>query len=264
MDDQRLAAAFRRLRIERRLRQVDLADLAGVPRRAVIATEAGRLDGLPVGQIRRLARALGGRFEGVLLYRGADLDRILNRGHARMHEAVARWLGGIGGWLALPEVSFAKNGERGVIDIVAWHARSRSLLVIELKTRLVDLNDLMASMDIRRRVAWQIAKEHGWDPVSVSVWVIVASARTNARILADHRTVLRSKFPADGRTMRGWLASPSGDVAALSFLPDVHVADLRRDLATPRRIRQPAGSVTKRGESQVGPSGPRIGVTFHE
>jgi hypothetical protein len=86
-----------------------------------VAIEAGRLDRVPFGQIRLLASALGGRFEGRLLWRGPELDRLLDRGHARMHEAVARWLGDVGGWLVLPEVSFSRYGERGVIDIVAWH-----------------------------------------------------------------------------------------------------------------------------------------------
>jgi hypothetical protein len=78
-------------------------------------------------------------------------------------------------------------------------------------------------MDIRRRVAGQIAEAQGWAPSWVSMWVIVAPSRTNARILADHRTVLRAKFPADGRPMRRWMARPSGEIAGLSFLPQVRV-----------------------------------------
>ncbi|MGZ8438724.1 MAG: hypothetical protein ACXWXR_09315 [Candidatus Limnocylindrales bacterium] len=264
MEDQRLGAGIRRIRIGRRLRQVDVARLAGVPRAVVMAVEAGRLDGVRFGQIRQLSRALDSRFEGHLLWHGSELDRLLNRGHARMHEAVARWLTEVGGWLVFPEVSFARDGQRGVIDIVAWHAASQSLLIIELKTRLVDLNDLMASMDIRHRVAWQLARERGWDPTSVSLWVIVAPVRTNARILADHRTVLRAKFPTEGRTMRRWLAQPSGEVAALSFLPQVRVADLRRDAATPRRVRRGAAGPVEPGTSGIGRRAPRIGVTFRE
>jgi hypothetical protein len=122
----------------------------------------------------------------------------------------------------------------------------------------------MASMDIRRRVAWRIAREHGWDPASVSVWVVVAPARTNARILADHSTVLRRKFPADGRSMRRWLSRPSEEIAALSFLPDVRAGNLGRDLATPRRVR-PAGARSpslQKTPRQRRP--PRVGVAFRE
>ena len=262
MDDQRVGSSLRALRIRRRLRQVDVAAAAGIPRGAVMRIEAGRLDDVSFGQVRRMARVLDARFEGLLRWRGDDLDRLVNRGHALMHEAAFRWLNEIGGWFALPEVSFARNGERGVIDIVAWHAASRIMLVIELKTRIVDINDLMATMDVRRRVAWQIGEEHGWDPVAVGVWVVVAPARSNARALADHATVLRAKFPADGRSMRRWLSKPTGEISGLSFMPQVRVSDLGRDPTTPRRVRRSPRSTHREERLAVGRREPRIGVTF--
>ena len=148
-----------------------------------------------------------------------------------------RWLTSVGDWVLAPEVSFAYGRERGVIDALAWHAGSRSVLVIELKTRLADVNELMATMDVRRRHAVRIARDRGWDPDTVGVWVVLAPGRTNARVLADHSTVLRTKFPHDGRVRRGWLRKPSGSVAALSFMPQVHLGDLGRDATTPRRVR---------------------------
>ena len=258
----RLGAALRALRTRRRLRQVDVATAAGIPRGVVMRIEAGHLDEVSFGQIRRLARVFDARFEGLVRWRGDDLDRLVNRGHALMHEAMFRWIGEIGGWLALPEVSFRRNGERGVIDVVAWHAASRVLLVIELKTRIVDINNLMATMDLRRRAAWQIAAENGWAPVAVGLWVVVAPGRSNARALADHATVLRAKFPDDGRTMRRWLTKPAGDVAALSFMPVVRVVDLGPDPATPRRVRRPATRTNRARRAGSGRREPRIGVTF--
>jgi transcriptional regulator with XRE-family HTH domain len=264
MEDQRIGAALRRLRIDQRLRQVDLSSQAGVPRTVVMAVEAGRLENVSFGHIRRIAQALGGRFEGQFLWRGAELDRMLNRGHARMHEGLMRWLGELADWIALPEVSFSFSGERGVIDIVAWHAASRSLLVIELKTQIADISALMATMDIRRRVASRIARDHGWNPASVSIWVVVAPSRTNERLLAEYQTVLRAKFPADGRSMRRWLARPDGSVAGLSFLPQVRVGDLRRELTTPRRVRPRKSRPFERQPSRHDLNEPRIGVTFRD
>lgn len=262
MEDQRIGSALRALRIRRGMRQVDVATAGGIPRGVVMRIEGGRLDEVSFGEVRRLARVLDARFEGLIRWRGADLDRLVNRGHAVMHEAMFRWLKEIGGWLAVPEVSFERNRERGVIDIVAWHSASRVLLVIELKTRIVDINDLMATMDVRRRVAWQIAEDHGWDPVAVGVWVVVAPRRSNTRVLSDHATVLRAKFPIDGRSMRRWLSKPTGDVAALSFMPEVRVTDLGRDPTTPRRVRRSSPSADPRCRSVPGRREPRIGVTF--
>jgi hypothetical protein len=226
--------------------------------------EAGRLDAVRFGDIRRYARALGARFDGSVLWQGADLDRMLNRGHARLHEAMAKWLTELGGWLIMPEVSFAYRGERDVIDIVAWHAASRTLLVIELKTRLVDINDLMATMDVRGRMASRIAQERGWEPLAIGLWVVVAHARTNTRALAEHATILRAKFPADGRVMRRWLARPIGDIAALSFMPKVRLGDLGRDATTPRRIRRPTASVDELAAPSSDRRTPRIGVAFRD
>src|SRR5437879_8616073 len=92
MDDQRVGTSPRALRLRRRLRQVDACAKAGVPRGVAMRIEAGRLDRVPFGDIRRYASALGARFDGSVLWEGADLDRMLNRGHARLHEATAKWL----------------------------------------------------------------------------------------------------------------------------------------------------------------------------
>ena len=264
MDDQRIGASLRALRLRRHLRQEDVSVTADIPRGVAIRIEAGRLDHVRFGDIRRYARALGARFDGSVLWQGSDLDRMLNRGHARLHEAMAKWLTELGGWLIMPEVSFAYRGERGVIDIIAWHAASRTLLVIELKTRIVDINDLMATMDIRGRMASRIAEERGWDPLATGLWVVVAPARTNTRALAEHATILRAKFPADGRVMRRWLTRPIGDVAALSFMPKVRLGDLGRDATTPRRIRRAVSSVDERAAPSYDRRKPRIGAAFRD
>lgn len=164
---------------------------------------------------------------------------------------------------ALP-VSFAYDGERGVIDMVAWHATSQTMLLIELMTRIVDVNDLMATMDVRRRMAMRIARDRGWEPLAIGIWVVVAPGRTNARVLAEHATTLRAKFPADGRVMRGWLARPTGPISALSFLPQVRLGDLGRDAATPRRVRRSASSVDAALNGRPTRRSPRIGVTFRD
>ena len=72
-----------------------------------------------------------------------------------MHEALARYLGSLPGWVHAPEVSFAIFRERGVIDILAFHSATGSLLVIELKTELVSLEELLTAMDVQLRHAFR-------------------------------------------------------------------------------------------------------------
>ncbi len=153
-----------------------------------------------------------------------------------MHELVAEHFSRLDGWEIAPEVSYSIWGERGVIDLLAWHAATRTLLVIELKTEIVDINELMGKADQRRRLAPEIAAARGWVPHTVGVWIVVADSRTNRRRLAAHRSVLRVAFPTDGRTMPGWLRRPSGRVAALSFLSNRHETGVRKPLAAVRRV----------------------------
>jgi hypothetical protein len=137
-------------------------------------------------------------------------------------------------------------------------------VVIEMKTRIADVSDVMATMDIRARVVRQIARDRGWEPVAIGVWVLLAPGRTNARVLAEYAGLLRAKFPADGRSMRRWLATPSGSIAALSFLPQVRVGDLGRDIAAPKRVRRGRPRSTTAAVGRPAGWRPRVGVTFYD
>ena len=76
---------------------------------------------------------------------------MLNAGHAAMHEAAAREFDGTA-WRAAAEATFSIYGERGVIDILGFHPATGSLLVIELKTDLVDVQGLIGAVDRYRRI----------------------------------------------------------------------------------------------------------------
>jgi transcriptional regulator with XRE-family HTH domain len=228
MDDRRFGRGLRELRRRRKWRQVDLAAVARVSRQFVSKVERGLLEGADLARIRRIADALGVRVQFTIIGDGGEIDRLIDRGHARLHELAARMFRALPEWISEPEVSFSIYGERGIIDVVAWHPVRRALLIIELKTSFVDISALIGAMDRRRRLARRIARERGWDPATVSVWVIVEDTPANHRTLARHATVLRSAFPVDGRTMRAWLRQPVRPVAALSFLSVSTVGGDRR------------------------------------
>ena len=178
----------------------------------------------------------------VARWRAGDLDRLLNARHSKLHESVARMFrDDLPAWAFRPETSFAIYGERGVIDILAWHAGHRALLVIELKTDIVDVNDLVGTVDRKRRLAAQVAAEFGWVPETVSVWVIVADGRTNRARIAVHNAMLRAAFPTDGRSIRGWLRDPARAVSALSIWHNDHGENVKAD-ARPRQTGQSASA----------------------
>lgn len=239
MDDRRVGSIIRALRIGRRWRQVDLAQRAGVSRQMVSKIERAHLASVTLRSLRVVVGALGVEADVVINGYGRDLDRLLNVRHGAMHEAIARRLRSVGGWLVAPEVSYSVYGERGVIDVLAWHVDRRALLVIELKTSIVDVNDLMGSMDRRRRLGPRVALERGWRPEQVGAWVAAADTPSNHRRLASHATVLRAAFPDDGRTVRRWLKDPAGPLAALSFLSPATGSGARADFRPVRRVDAP-------------------------
>ena len=250
MDALRIGAVFRAVRMRRGWRQLDVAVAAGVSTATVSRIERGQFDSLSVGVLLRVAAALEIRIDWVPRWRGGELDRKVNSGHAAMHEAAALEFVGTE-WLLSAEVTFAIYGERGAIDILAFHPPTGSLLVIELKTDIVDVQGLIGAVDRYRRLAPQIARERGWRVASVSCWVVLRDMPSNHRRLAAHATVLRNAFPDDGRRMRGWLRQPSGTVAALSFLSDSHARKASATSAGVRRVRRrgvSVGAAEKRGQ----------------
>jgi transcriptional regulator with XRE-family HTH domain len=192
MDATRLGSVIRAVRVRLRLRQLDVARRAGVARSTISRIERGVAGSLPLDDLLRVTSSLEISVDLVPRWRGGELTRMLNAGHATMHEAVARLLAAWPEWTFAPEVSFAVYGERGVIDVLAYHTACRTLLVIELKTELVDVQGLLGSADGYRRLALGIARERGWNAAHVSVWVILRDTDTSRRRVAAHATVLRS------------------------------------------------------------------------
>ena len=238
MTDARVGAAVRAMRIKKRWRQADLAKKSRVSKTAISLIERGHVEEVSMRAFRRVAAALDARAEISVWLPHGELDRLLNAGHAAMHEVIARHLDKLPGWVQAPEVSFAYYSEKGVIDILAFHEPTGSLLVIELKTEFVSLEDLLATMDVRLRHAAKIARERGWIAKTVSAWVVFAESRTNRRRVSAHASAVRSAFASDGHAIRSWLLKPVGSIRALSFWTDSRVAAVRRGVGAPRRVRR--------------------------
>jgi len=237
MDDQRVGVAFRAVRVRRGWTQKQLAVSAGLSPSAVSLIERGHLDRLSLHVLRRMARKLDIRLDVIARWRGGDMDRLINSGHAALHEELARFLDQMPGWVQSPEVSYSIYGERGVIDILAFHEPTGSLLVIELKTEMVSLEDLLTAMDRRMRLAATIARDRGWKPVTVSGWVVIAEGQVSRRRARPPPPTLRSAFPADGRRIRGWLRNSSGTIRALSFWSISNGSGAKQLVGSRKRVR---------------------------
>lgn len=110
--------------------------------------ERGRIDNLSIGMLRRILGALDADPVLYVRWRGGELDRLLDEGHAglvgRHSSALDRC-----GWETRLEVSFAVDGDRGSIDALAWHARTSTLLVVEVKTEITSVEETLRRHDIK-------------------------------------------------------------------------------------------------------------------
>src|SRR5574338_174989 len=208
--------ALRALRLRRRWRQQDLGRRAGLSRDVVQRVEVGELRGVRMGSLERLANALGAELAVLLRWRGADLDRLIDEAHARMVTLVARRLERVG-WVYRVEVSFNHFGDRGRCDLVAWHPATSTLLIVEVKTRVGDLQELVGRLDVKLRLGALIAREAGWGrPDCVVGAVVLAEGGTNRRVVRRNEPMFR-RFGVRGRSAHAWLRSPRGVHGLLWF-----------------------------------------------
>ena len=217
MRDVEVGRIARTLRRRRGWRQDDVAARAGVHRSTVSLVERGRLAGLTVLTIRRCLDALEARLEFHPRWHGAELDRLLDEAHSRLQaawkERLERW-----GWLVIAEASFNHYGDRGRVDLLAWHPLLRILLVIEVKTLIADVQGLLGPLDVKLRLSASIALERGWGrPLAIVPILILLESSSNRRRLAS-LAPLFSRFNRRGRSAATWLRHPGSIPSGLLIL----------------------------------------------
>lgn len=237
MDDIRLGTRIRALRQRLVWRQDDLAERSGVSQDVISRIERGQIAAMPMEKVRAVAHALQAEVVVQLRWRGPELDRLADEGHAALVGRMIKLLIAAG-WQARVEVSYSIFGERGSIDILAWHAATRTLLVIEVKTDLVSVEETLRKHDEKVRLAPGIAeRQFGWRLVTVARLLVLPDDSTSRRRFGRHSNVLRVAYPWVGGPVRAWVGTPSGPIDGALFLTD-HPGRKRacRSLAR-RRIR---------------------------
>jgi transcriptional regulator with XRE-family HTH domain len=261
---ERLGRLARMLRVRQHLTQVALAARAGVGRRAVSLLANGRADGLRLREVEAIVGTLGGRLDMRLLWNGPELDRLLDAAHAALGASVKRRLERWG-WLVRVEVSYSHFGERGRIDLLAFHPATRTLLVIELKSELVDVQALLGSLDVKTRLASRVAGRFGWSPrVVVPAIVFLEHSATRKRLA--RLDSLFDQFDLRGREALSWLrrASEAAPRGLLWFANGRQRAGSEGPRVRVRGGRQHpgwgsgVGQCSRMGASAAEPSGPMV------
>lgn len=235
----RIGRTVRALRRRLGWRQLDLARRARVSQQLVSLVETGRSRAVSLSKLERILEPLEADLEVVVRWRGGELDRIVDAAHAAMTAAVAALVGALG-WDVRLEVTYAIGAERGSIDLLAFHAPTRSLLVVEVKVDLTSAEATLRRHDEKVRLARRVALErYGWTSASVSRLLVLPDASTPRRRVAAHGAIFDRAYPIRGPDARRWLTFPGGAVAGLLFLSVTNPPGGRRVLESRRRVRRP-------------------------
>lgn len=241
MNDRGIGSAIRRIRQSRRLRQLDLASAAKVSQTQVSEMELGRLEHLSLAAMRRIGAALDVTIDVNVRWNGGDLHRLMDETHAAIVEYVVGVLRSEG-WEVRVEEGFNRYGDRGSVDIVGWHPASRTLLLIEVKSAIVDLQDLFSSFARKLRIVpGVLAEREGWHAAKVARLLVVLGTSTNRRRVDAHRATFETTFPQRARNLRAWLRRPVDDLAALWFVSPTALSGTRRTPGRGGRVRRAAG-----------------------
>jgi transcriptional regulator with XRE-family HTH domain len=219
---------------------VELGRRARCSASTVSRIERGRVRGQSLATLRRILEALDAWIFAKIVWRGGELDRLLDADHAGLQErwAIRKRAAGAG-WLDRQEVSYNIFGERGSIDDLAYHPPSRTLAVTEIKTGIFDAQATLAKLDEKERLAADIAQRFGWRVDRVVSCLVVAEGRTNRRRIEQHPTLF-SRFDCRGRAASVWLRDPTRPIRGLLVFENLsngHQTHGRR--AGRQRVRRP-------------------------
>lgn len=241
MDDRRLGMAVRARRHQRGWRLDDLAVAAGVGPGVCGLLERGHVVRLSVRTARAILAAVDLPLLWDIGWQRQEIDRLLDADHAGLAADLASLLTAAR-WVVRSEVSFNHYGDRGRIDLLAYHEPLRVLLVIEIKTAVVDVQDMLGRLDVKTRVARGVASSLGWTRPTVIVPALVIVDGSTARRHIRSLEPLFSRYSLRGHAAMRWLRTPSASAPIAGILlfrklPVRNGVDRRR--AGRRRVRAP-------------------------
>lgn len=199
----RLEASLKALRRRKRWSQARLGQALGISQQSMSRLEAD-VRRATLGRLDAWATELDGYL--AVEVRVSGERPLTDANHAALQNHFAAQLRR-DGWLVDAETSFNHYGDRGRIDLLAFHPVRRVLLVIEIKTRIQDVQDMLGRLDVKTRVAQGIARDRGWDVAAVVPTLVIREDRTARRRVAEH-AALFANFGLRARAARAWLGHP--------------------------------------------------------
>jgi transcriptional regulator with XRE-family HTH domain len=202
------ARAFGRICRDRRLEldvtQASIAGAIGTSRGHYSMIEAGRVN-VSAATMDRIAEALGIRLRVASTNVVAAMSqRPRDAVHALCVAYVARRLRAAG-WEVVRELEITDGRLHGWIDLVAFDPVTRTLLVVEVKTRIDDVGRLERQIGwYERAVLRSLPSE--WVPAGVGTWVLALASAEVDEAVGDHRAAFADALPGRAQEMRAVVA----------------------------------------------------------
>ena len=232
----RVGRVVRTLRRSRGWRQVDLAARADCSQQLISTIECGGGSRVAVRTLSRVAQALQAELDITVRWRGGQLERLLDEGHAALVARAADLLAAVG-WVVQLEVSYETPRAAGAIDILAFHPPARVLLVVEVKTELLSAEATLRRHDEKVRLAEVIARDRlSWDALTVSALLVVPRSTTIWRTLERRSDLFARAYPQRGRGVSEWLRAPFGHMRGVWTISPTTQGGARTALTSRRRV----------------------------
>jgi len=184
--------------------QRGLARRSGVSQSVISRLETHRTRDVRMSVVDRLLVALGVRY-----WLGTEPPNIARRPtdlvHGRCSAHVARRLIAAG-WQVEREVEVIGSGSHGWIDVLAFEPNARIMLVIEVKTELLDVGAIERSLNWYVRESRSASRRLGWRPDAVASALLVLESAMNDERLSASADVFRIAFPGRATGLRAVIA----------------------------------------------------------
>ena len=200
--------------------QADLGARSGVSQSQVSRYEAGRMEVVSLSTAARFLDSMGIRASLTLDHPlVARSDRQRDAAHARCVAYVAGRIAPMG-WEVRREVEIHHGRSHGWIDVFAFHAATRSAVVVEVKSAIPDIGAIQRTLGWYTRMAWDVGRSLGWPMRRVGAALLCLATVANQARLAENTELTRQAFPVRAAALSNWLAAPLADLpgAAMALI----------------------------------------------
>lgn len=206
----RIGAALRDARRRAGLRQVDIAERAGVSQSFYSRLERGLATSASLETLAASAEAVGHQLAAFLeLAPGATPPRDIE--HLRRQRLVID-TATTGGWRAVPEAALPDDGPHPrSIDVLLRRPARREISVVEIVDYLADVGDAMRNLEAK-----VLAIATGEPGATVAGLFVVRRTRRNRLVVADLHSLFAARYPGSAAAWLKALRDPAAPMPAVA------------------------------------------------